>query len=143
MFRSDSNFAQPIEIGGEVFLDRNPIAFGCILDYLRDAGHVMVDLQSNDENNDDEALFRRLRTDADFFGLQGLVSYCDTKLSVMMYDKELEETYYDYCQNSDCVSPGPGWRLYKYNPSIYDGGGNKVEHGTFIFERTTYTTLTK
>ena len=108
--------------------------------YLRDAGHVMVDLQSNDENNDDEALFRRLRTDADFFGLQGLVSYCDTKLSVMMYDKELEETYYDYCQNSDCVSPGPGWRLYKYIPSIYNSTGDRrVEGGKFIFEMTTHT----
>ena len=36
MFCSDSNFAPPIEIEGkEVFLDRNPIAFGYILDYLR------------------------------------------------------------------------------------------------------------
>ena len=140
MFRSDSNFAQPIEIDGEVFLDRNPIAFGCILDYLRDAGHVMVDLQSNDKNNDDEALLRRLRTDADFFGLQGLVSYCDTKLSVMMHDKELEETYYDYCQNSDCVSPGPGWRLYKYIPSIYNSTGDRrVEGENFIFEISTHT----
>ena len=57
-----------------------------------------------------------------------------------MYDKELEETYYDYCQNSDCVSPGPGWRLYKYIPSIYNSTGDRrVEGGKFIFEIATHT----
>ena len=139
MFRSDSNFAQPIEIGGEVFLDRNPIAFGCILDYLRDAGHVMVDLQSNADINDQEDFFRRLRTDADYFGLQGLVVYCDTKLFVLQDDK-MKEMYYDYLQNSDCVSPGPGWRLYKYIPSIYNSTGDRrVEGENFIFEISTHT----
>ena len=70
MFRSDSNFAPPIEIEGkEVFLDRNPIAFSYILDYLRDGCHVMVDLPSN---NNEKALLQRLRTDADYFGLDGV-----------------------------------------------------------------------
>ena len=68
MFCLDSNFAPPIEIEGKVFLDRNPIVFGYILDYLRDGCHVMVDLPSN---NNEEALLQRLRTDADYFGLDG------------------------------------------------------------------------
>ena len=79
-------YAQPIKIGigGELFLDRNPIAFGVILDYLRDGCRVMVDLPSNKDNNNDEvALLQRLRTDADYFGLPGLVLYCDTKLRSM------------------------------------------------------------
>ncbi|OEU17886.1 POZ domain-containing protein [Fragilariopsis cylindrus CCMP1102] len=82
MFCLDSNFAPPIENEGkEVFLDRNPIAFGSILDYLRDGCRVMVDLPSN---NNEEALLQRLRTDADYFGLDGLVLYCDTKLRIII-----------------------------------------------------------
>jgi hypothetical protein len=154
MFRSDSNFAPPIEIdgggggGGEVFLDRNPISFGYILDYLRDGCRVMVDLPSN--NNDEEALLQRLLTDADYFGLEGLVLYCDTKLSIiskkhnereheraMMEKKEKMEKTYEYKQTSDCncLSGNNGWRLYKHIPSIYDIKGERVERGKFIFER--------
>jgi len=153
MFRSDSNFAPPIEIGGEgegkeLFSDRNPIAFGYILDYLRDGCRVMVDLPSN--NNDEEALLQRLRTDADYFGLEGLVLYCDTKLSIiskkhnereheraMMEKKEKMEKTYEYKQTSDCncLSGNNGWRLYKHIPSIYDIKGERVERGKFIFER--------
>lgn len=33
---ADSEFAPPLEIDGEVFMDRNPAAFGILLDYLRD-----------------------------------------------------------------------------------------------------------
>jgi hypothetical protein len=76
-------YAQPIKIGGELFLDRNPIAFGVVLDYLRDGCRVMVDLPSNKHNNDETTLLQRLRTDADYFGLPGLVLYCDTKLRIM------------------------------------------------------------
>jgi hypothetical protein len=77
IFRSDSTFAPPIEtIGGEVFLDRNPIAFGYILDYLRDGCRMVVDLSNNYEG----ALLQRLRTDADYFGLDDLVHYCDAEL---------------------------------------------------------------
>jgi hypothetical protein len=142
MFRSDSNFSPPIEIRGEgregeVFLDRNPIAFGYILDYLRDGCRIMVDLPSNNE----EALLQRLRTDADYFGLDGLVLYCDTKLRIIIKkqynerDNAAKLVHYLYDQKSDCTCPGPGWRLYKHIPSIYDSDGDKVERGTFVFER--------
>jgi hypothetical protein len=139
MFCSESNFAPPIEIEGkEVFLDRNPIAFGYILDYLRDGCRVMVDLPSN---NNEEALLQRLRTDADYFGLDGLVLYCDTKLRIIIKkqynerDNAAKLVHYLYEQNSDGTCPGPGWRLYKHIPSIYDSDGKNVERGKFIFER--------
>ena len=53
----------------------------------------------------------------------------------------MKEIHYDYHQNSDGLCPGPGWRLYKYIPSIYNSKRDiRVEGGTFIFERAiTYT----
>lgn len=72
LFSPDSQFAQPSELYGEIILDRNPATFGYILDYLRDGCHLLV--------NPPEELLKRLRVDADYYGLAGLVAACDAIL---------------------------------------------------------------
>mmetsp|Transcript_13149 Transcript_13149/g.14414 ORF Transcript_13149/g.14414 Transcript_13149/m.14414 type:complete len:266 (-) Transcript_13149:113-910(-) len=132
MFRSDSQFASPIETscsivdddhanskstnGREVFLDRDPytLVFGTILNYLRDGCLVVVDLSNKKE------ILQRLRTDADYFSLEGLIVYCDTKLNLAAEsarrEKENLNKVYDYCRLNECTSPGPGWKLLKVTP---------------------------
>jgi hypothetical protein len=75
LFRPDSPFAPPTELDGEIFLDRNPATFGYIVDYLRDECHLLV--------NPPQELLKRLRVDADFYGLVGLVAACDAILLSM------------------------------------------------------------
>ena len=167
MFCSDSTFEPPREIissnggagndannnksssrGGEVFLDRNPLAFGYILDYLRDGCRVTVDLSH------DEQILQRLRADADSFGLEGLVLYCDIKLNVIKKQdernnhQELEPIIqkeklkvYDYECLEVCVPNGPGWKLVKVIPPLFRGNvdmnGEQLMEESFVFERIT------
>jgi hypothetical protein len=148
MFRSDSNFAPPIEIdgggggGGEVFLDRNPISFGYILDYLRDGCRVMVDLPSN--NNDEEALLQRLRTDADYFGLEGLVLYCDTKLSTIKNNNEREiaaKLVHEESVRTEKMKKKQLYMSSRYWLEIVSKAGSNIfvrelQSESYIFERT-------
>jgi hypothetical protein len=72
LFSPDSQFAPPTELDGEIFLDHNPATFGYILDYLRDGCHLLV--------NPPQELLKRLRVDADYYSLVGLVTACDAML---------------------------------------------------------------
>ena len=134
MFRLDSNFASPTETeGGEIFLDRNPVAFGYILDYLRDGCRLAVDLSK------DEAMLQRLRADADYFGLEGLVGSCDAKLlrnAKAMLNRNGEN--YEYKQTYSCNSPGPGWKLSSIIPSELGKIGMYPVCTKFIFEKMSY-----
>jgi len=114
MFRTDSNFA-PTELQGEIFLDRNPMAFGHVLDYLRDGCRLVVDLRN------DKAMLQRLRTDAGYFGLKELTNECDMQLRI---DDE-----YEYEDSNRCHG-GSGWKMFK----IYQNAEGKTR---FVFEKVT------
>ena len=86
LFSTDSNFAPLTETGGgEIFLDRDPVSFPYILNYLRDGCRLQVDLPNNKV-----PLLQRIRADADYFGLVELVSHCDEKICSIQQPKKIE-----------------------------------------------------
>jgi hypothetical protein len=69
MFQPDSMFAPPLAMeDGAIFLDRDPDAFGIILNYLRHDCKLLDDPTNG---------IGTLRAEADFFGLVHLVNACD------------------------------------------------------------------
>ena len=75
LFAADSAFAcQPTDALGRPFLDHDPDTFGPILGYLRRGGRLEGGCELG------AALLPRLREDAQYFGLQGLVEAADAAL---------------------------------------------------------------
>lgn len=130
MFHCESQFAEPAEITkGEIFLDRNPAAFLHVLDFLRDGCRLSVDISSKE-------MLQRLRADADYFGLLGLVNACDAKLqekasneeSTVLKEKAKKPTRYEYMSTNYCGDEGVSeWKLIKCVP--------KEPKQRYIFER--------
>jgi len=145
MFRTDSNFAPATELQGEIFLDRDPMAFGHVLNYLRDGCRLVVDLK------DDEAMLQRLRADADYFGLKELVDECAKQLRIIQNNAKAKEAkeakeakvmnkmkaycndnVYEYEESNKCDidNHGRGWKMFK----IYHDSKGKTK---YMFEKVT------
>jgi len=136
LFALDSKFLPPPKIGAEIFLDRNPITFGRILDYLRDGCRLVVNLPK-----DNVSFLERLRADADYFGLTDLVTLCEeaeVESLVLQKKKEEEKTKtkkkrYEYIRRQSLLSRRPDvnncniscddhtFRLAKYIPISENG----------------------
>ena len=123
MFGPDSQFAPPVEISGEIFLDRNPAAFPYLLDYLRNRCRLTVEPPKE--------ILPRLRADADYFGLVNLVQRCDRLLKKPEPQKpQPQKPHYKYYKTHDFSSyKNPEFKLVQVVPAV---GVGTTE---FIFER--------
>lgn len=74
MFEDNSAYGKlPRDKNGVVFFDRDPKAFSSVLDYLQRGGRVIGPPES-------DALLARVRDEADYFGLVGMVDELDKEM---------------------------------------------------------------
>lgn len=85
-FSEDSPFAPPItDDDGIVFLDRNPAYFKYVLEYLRLGSRGLPGAPEN------RASLECIEAEADYFGLQGLVKICQSKIAAAENQKKEAE----------------------------------------------------
>ncbi len=60
------------EVGSNIYIDRNPLAFDIVLDYLRNECSLGSDIPDD--------LVNYVGADADYFGLVGLKKACDNHI---------------------------------------------------------------
>ena len=73
MFEDNSAYGKlPRDENGVVFFDRDPKAFSSVLDFLQRGGRVIGPPES-------DALLARVRDEADYFGLEGMVAKLDVE----------------------------------------------------------------